>query len=62
MSLRTYSQALPWKAFVPDLVTRLLMEPALLPYCADWFKVKLPDQTEGWVAAGWIVTASQAPQ
>jgi Flp pilus assembly protein CpaB len=29
---------------------------------ADWFKVKLPDQTEGWVAAGWIVTASQAPQ
>ena len=24
---------------------------------ADWFKVKLPDQREGWVAAGWIVTA-----
>jgi Flp pilus assembly protein CpaB len=24
---------------------------------ADWFKVKLPDQSEGWVAAGWIVTA-----
>jgi hypothetical protein len=23
---------------------------------ADWFKVKLPDQTEAWVAAGWIVT------
>jgi Flp pilus assembly protein CpaB len=26
---------------------------------ADWFKIKLPDQREGWVAAGWIVTASQ---
>jgi Flp pilus assembly protein CpaB len=26
---------------------------------ADWFKVKLPDQREGWVAAGWIVTAGQ---
>jgi pilus assembly protein CpaB len=24
---------------------------------ADWFKVKMPDQTEAWVAAGWIVTA-----
>jgi N-acetylmuramoyl-L-alanine amidase len=24
---------------------------------ADWFKVKLPDGREGWVAAGWIVTA-----
>src|SRR5438105_5927412 len=26
---------------------------------ADWFKVRLPDQREGWVAAGWIVTAGQ---
>jgi Flp pilus assembly protein CpaB len=26
---------------------------------ADWFKVKLPDQREGWVAAGWIVTAAR---
>src|SRR5579864_4719621 len=26
---------------------------------AVWFKVKLPDQHEGWVAAGWIVTAGQ---
>lgn len=26
---------------------------------ADWFKVKLPDQREGWVAAGWIVAAAQ---
>jgi Flp pilus assembly protein CpaB len=26
---------------------------------ADWFKVKLPDEREGWVAAGWIVTAGQ---
>src|SRR5712691_3295475 len=26
---------------------------------ADWFKVKLPDQREGWVAAGWIVAAGQ---
>src|SRR5712691_7882951 len=25
----------------------------------DWFKVKLPDQREGWVAAGWIVAAGQ---
>ncbi|MBV9544387.1 MAG: Flp pilus assembly protein CpaB, partial [Chloroflexi bacterium] len=24
---------------------------------ADWFKIKLPDSREGWVAAGWIVTA-----
>jgi pilus assembly protein CpaB len=23
---------------------------------ADWFKVKLPDQTVAWMAAGWIVT------
>ena len=23
---------------------------------ADWFKVKLPDQRQAWVAAGWIVT------
>ena len=26
---------------------------------ADWFKVKLPDQSEGWVAAGWVVAAGQ---
>jgi pilus assembly protein CpaB len=26
---------------------------------ADWFKVILPDQRQGWVAAGWIVTAGQ---
>jgi Flp pilus assembly protein CpaB len=26
---------------------------------ADWFKVKMPDQREGWVAAGWIVTAAR---
>ena len=26
---------------------------------ADWFRVKLPDQREGWVAAGWIVTAAR---
>lgn len=26
---------------------------------ADWFKIKLPDQREGWVAAGWIVTAGR---
>ncbi len=26
---------------------------------ADWFQVKLPDQSQGWVAAGWIVTAGQ---
>jgi Flp pilus assembly protein CpaB len=26
---------------------------------ADWFKIKLPDQREGWVAAGWIVTAAR---
>jgi len=29
----------------------------LIGQSADWFKVKLPDQSEGWVAAGWIVTA-----
>jgi Flp pilus assembly protein CpaB len=26
---------------------------------ADWFQVKLPDQSQGWVAAGWIVAAGQ---
>ena len=26
---------------------------------ADWFKIVLPDQRQGWVAAGWIVTADQ---
>jgi Flp pilus assembly protein CpaB len=26
---------------------------------ADWFKIKLPDQRQGWVAAGWIVTAAR---
>jgi hypothetical protein len=26
---------------------------------ADWFKIRLPDQREGWVAAGWIVTAGR---
>jgi pilus assembly protein CpaB len=26
---------------------------------ADWFKVRLPDQREAWVAAGWIVTAGR---
>lgn len=26
---------------------------------ADWFKIKMPDQREGWVAAGWIVTAAR---
>ncbi len=31
----------------------------LIGQSADWFKVKLPDQSEGWVAAGWIVTAGQ---
>ena len=26
---------------------------------ADWFKIRLPDKREGWVAAGWIVTAGR---
>jgi Flp pilus assembly protein CpaB len=26
---------------------------------ADWFKIQLPDKREGWVAAGWIVTAGR---
>lgn len=26
---------------------------------ADWFRVRLPDNREGWVAAGWIVTAGR---
>lgn len=26
---------------------------------ADWLKVKMPDQTEAWVAAGWIVAAGR---
>lgn len=29
---------------------------------ADWFKVKLPDQSEGWVAAGWVTPcANRSP-
>src|SRR3954469_3417287 len=38
-SLRTNSHRLPWKLFVPGLVTRFVVEPALLPYCADMFSV-----------------------
>jgi Flp pilus assembly protein CpaB len=26
---------------------------------ADWFKVQLPDKRQGWVAAGWIVSAGR---
>jgi hypothetical protein len=26
---------------------------------ADWFKVQLPDRRQGWVAAGWIVSAGR---
>ncbi|MBI4491269.1 MAG: Flp pilus assembly protein CpaB [Chloroflexi bacterium] len=26
---------------------------------ADWFRVRLPDNREGWVAAGWIVSAGR---
>jgi hypothetical protein len=26
---------------------------------ADWFRVRLSDQSQGWVAAGWIITSSQ---
>ena len=26
---------------------------------ADWYKVRLPDKNEGWVAADWIVIASR---
>src|SRR5208283_867973 len=33
-----YSHPLPCHALVPDLVTRLTVPPALLPYCADRFK------------------------
>lgn len=25
----------------------------------DWFKVKLPEQREGWLAEGWIVAATR---
>ena len=32
-----YSHALPCQAFVPALVTRFTVPPALLPYCADMF-------------------------
>ncbi len=31
----------------------------ILGNSADWFKVRLPDKREGWVAAGWIVTAGR---
>src|SRR2546425_6431056 len=39
LSLRKNHQALPCKLLVPDLVTRLVMEPALLPYWAELFRV-----------------------
>jgi hypothetical protein len=29
----------------------------ILGQSADWLKIKMPDQTEAWVAAGWIVAA-----
>jgi pilus assembly protein CpaB len=32
-------------------------EVQILGQSADWLKVKLPDQREAWVAAGWIVTS-----
>src|SRR5579859_8143955 len=35
LSLRRNSQRLPCQLFVPDLVTRFTMEPALLPYSAE---------------------------
>lgn len=31
----------------------------IVGHSADWFKVKMPDQTEAWVAAGWIVAAGR---
>jgi hypothetical protein len=31
----------------------------ILGQSADWFKVQLPDKRQGWVAAGWIVTAAR---
>src|SRR5262245_15523228 len=56
-SLRTYSQALPWKALVPDLVTRLLIDPALLPYCADMFNCNCWNSC----TLSWIGTRSTPP-
>ena len=35
MLLRKYSNALPWKVLVPDLVTALTMAPGLLGYSAE---------------------------
>jgi hypothetical protein len=31
----------------------------ILGSSADWFRVRLPDRREGWVAGGWIVTAGR---
>jgi Flp pilus assembly protein CpaB len=31
----------------------------ILGQSADWFKVQLPDRRQGWVAAGWIVSAGR---
>ena len=31
----------------------------ILGQSADWFKVQLPDKRQGWVAAGWIVSAGR---
>ena len=35
LSFRKNSKALPWNAFVPDLVTALITAPGLVGYSAD---------------------------
>jgi Flp pilus assembly protein CpaB len=45
-------------ASVLDLV-KYGTELQIVGQSGEWFKVKLPDQREGWVAAGWIVTAGR---
>jgi hypothetical protein len=45
-------------ASVIDLV-KYGTELEIVGQSADWFKVRLPDKREGWVAAGWIVTAGR---
>ncbi|MBV9544641.1 MAG: SH3 domain-containing protein [Chloroflexi bacterium] len=34
----------------------------IIQQSADWVNIQLPDSREGWLAAGWIVTAAQSQQ
>ena len=52
-----YSHALPCQALVPDLVTRLTVPPALLPYWADMFNCNCWNSS----TVSWIGTLTAPP-